>query len=136
MMFIPSVSSDNHVAIPDWIKNNAGWWSDGQIDDNSFVSGIQWLISNGIIILESEANDQEDEEGRLAGGVLTGQNCDMEIDREKLRSNEQRDMARSQYQQQMAESKADIERARTIIEREQREKDRRATQQKGKDKES
>ena len=40
MMFIPSVSSDNHVAIPDWIKNNAGWWSDGQIDDNSFVSGI------------------------------------------------------------------------------------------------
>ena len=43
MMFIPSVSSDNHIAIPDWIKNNAGWWSDGQIDDDSFVSGIQWL---------------------------------------------------------------------------------------------
>ena len=35
--------------IPDWIKNNAGWWADGQIDDGSFVSGIQWLISNGIM---------------------------------------------------------------------------------------
>ena len=37
------------TVIPDWIKNNAGWWADGQIDDGSFVSGIQWLISNGIM---------------------------------------------------------------------------------------
>ena len=36
-------------SIPGWIKNNAGWWADGQIDDNSFVSGLQWLISNGIM---------------------------------------------------------------------------------------
>ena len=35
--------------VPSWIKNNAGWWADGQIDDGSFVSGIQWLISNGIM---------------------------------------------------------------------------------------
>ena len=37
------------ASIPDWIKNNAGWWSDGLIDDASFVSGIQWLISSGIV---------------------------------------------------------------------------------------
>ena len=42
-------SDENETAIPDWIKNNAGWWADGQIDDNSFVSGLQWLISNGIM---------------------------------------------------------------------------------------
>jgi len=35
--------------IPYWIKNNAGWWAEGQIDDGSFVSGVQWLISNGIM---------------------------------------------------------------------------------------
>ena len=35
--------------IPGWIKNNAEWWADGQIDDSSFVSGLQWLISNGIM---------------------------------------------------------------------------------------
>ncbi len=35
--------------IPDWIKGNAGWWAAGQIDDNTFVSGIQWLITNGIM---------------------------------------------------------------------------------------
>ncbi len=37
------------TSIPGWINNNAGWWADGQIDDPSFVSGIQWLISNGIM---------------------------------------------------------------------------------------
>ncbi len=39
------------ATIPDWIKNNAGWWADGLIDDNSFVSGLQWLISNGIMTI-------------------------------------------------------------------------------------
>jgi len=38
--------------IPSWIKNNAGWWADGQIDDNSFVQGIQYLVEQGIIILD------------------------------------------------------------------------------------
>jgi len=37
------------IVIPSWIKNNAGWWADGQIDDRAFVSGLQWLISNGIM---------------------------------------------------------------------------------------
>ena len=51
MLFVPSVSAQ--VTIPDWIKNNAGWWAGGLIDDSSFVSGIQWLISNGIMIIPS-----------------------------------------------------------------------------------
>ena len=39
------------TSIPDWIKNNAGWWATDQIDDNSYVLGLQWLISNGIIVI-------------------------------------------------------------------------------------
>ncbi len=35
--------------IPEWIKNNAGWWANGDIDDNSFVQGIQFLIKEGIM---------------------------------------------------------------------------------------
>ena len=35
--------------IPPWIKNNAKWWSDGQIDDKNFIQGIQFLINQGII---------------------------------------------------------------------------------------
>jgi len=37
------------TSIPSWIKNYAGWWADGMIPDDAFVSGLQWLISNGIM---------------------------------------------------------------------------------------
>jgi len=37
--------------IPGWIKNNAGWWSDGLIGDSDFVSGLQFLIENGIMVV-------------------------------------------------------------------------------------
>jgi uncharacterized protein YjbI with pentapeptide repeats len=40
--------------VPSWIKNNAGWWADGLIDDSSFVLGMQWLVSNGIIKISEE----------------------------------------------------------------------------------
>ncbi len=35
--------------IPSWVKNNAGWWATGQIDDASFVQGLQYLIREGIM---------------------------------------------------------------------------------------
>jgi plastocyanin len=35
--------------VPEWIKNNAGWWAEGAIDDQAFVQGIQFLITNGIL---------------------------------------------------------------------------------------
>ena len=44
-------SAQEDYNIPTWIKNNAGWWANGLIDDNSFVSSIQWLISNDIMII-------------------------------------------------------------------------------------
>jgi len=36
-------------SIPDWVRKNARWWSQGAIGDNDFVSGIQYLIQKGII---------------------------------------------------------------------------------------
>ncbi len=35
--------------VPAWIKNNAEWWSEGQIDDGTFISGIQFLMTKKII---------------------------------------------------------------------------------------
>ena len=39
------------ATIPAWIKNNAGWWADGSIDDGSFLSGISYLIQNNILVV-------------------------------------------------------------------------------------
>ena len=51
----PLAASAQSDAIPSWIKNNAGWWADGVIDDGSFVSGIEWLVSNSIIEVPATA---------------------------------------------------------------------------------
>ncbi len=40
--------------IPYWIKNNASWWASDKISDGEFISGIQYLIENNIIIISSE----------------------------------------------------------------------------------
>jgi len=41
--------SKQEIKIPDWIRNNAKWWSEGYIDDKDFASGIQYLVKAGII---------------------------------------------------------------------------------------
>ena len=35
-MFVSNASAQE-ATIPDWIKNNAGWWADGLIDDLSLI---------------------------------------------------------------------------------------------------
>jgi len=38
-----------HPNVPDWIKNNAKWWSNDEIPDSEFIDGLENLIDNGII---------------------------------------------------------------------------------------
>ena len=45
---IPTV----HEKVPSWIKNNASWWAEGSIDDDSFIQGIEFLIKDNIIHVE------------------------------------------------------------------------------------
>jgi hypothetical protein len=46
------------ISIPDWVRNNAGWWADGQIDDKSFASGIEYMIKEGIIVVPATGDGQ------------------------------------------------------------------------------
>jgi len=45
------IISENIIEIPIWVKNNAGWWADDLIGDSDFVSGIQYLITEGIMTI-------------------------------------------------------------------------------------
>jgi len=52
---IPLVSSDvlrGEFTVPNWVKNTAGWWASDQIPDSAFLQGIQYLIKEGIMIVE------------------------------------------------------------------------------------
>lgn len=37
------------TAIPDWIKQTARWWADGQVSDAEYINSLQYLISQGIL---------------------------------------------------------------------------------------
>ena len=54
---VASVDANN---VPDWVKNNAGWWAEGQIDDTAFVSGVQYMIEQGIINVPSTTRSSGD----------------------------------------------------------------------------
>ncbi len=58
----PASETTEVTALPDWVKSNAKWWAEGQIDDNSFIQGIQSLIKQGLItISETEAGPSSSE---------------------------------------------------------------------------
>ena len=58
IILIPNAFAEN---VPEWIKNNAGWWADGQIDDSSFLQGIQFLIKEGIMVIPSTETSERSE---------------------------------------------------------------------------
>ena len=45
--------SSNFFEIPMWIKNNAKWWSNGQIRDSDFIEAMQFLIKNDMMVIPS-----------------------------------------------------------------------------------
>jgi len=51
-IFVPN-SSAQDAQIPGWIKDVASWWANDQISENEFVTGIEYLINNNIILLHS-----------------------------------------------------------------------------------
>jgi len=57
------------IIIPSWIKNNAGWWANGSIDDNSFVQGIQYLIKEGIMKIPEKTNTSNVEEKEIPSWI-------------------------------------------------------------------
>ena len=52
---VPYTAPDDETisTIPDWVKNNAGWWVTGQISDTEFTLSLQYLIQKGIIVVNT-----------------------------------------------------------------------------------
>jgi len=48
LSFIPISFSES---IPEWVKNNASWWSERQISQTEFTNGLEFLINEGIIYI-------------------------------------------------------------------------------------
>lgn len=51
-----SQNAEAQSLVPDWVKNNAAWWAEGSVDDQTFLNGIEFLIENGVINVSSGDN--------------------------------------------------------------------------------
>jgi hypothetical protein len=52
-------TTSNLTEIPQWIKNNAAWWSEGTITDSDFLNGIEFLIQNNILKIQGVENNSQ-----------------------------------------------------------------------------
>ena len=48
--------------VPTWIKNTAGWWATDKIPDNEFLKGINFLIDNGLLVIDLPESQKLTEE--------------------------------------------------------------------------
>lgn len=54
LLIIPIwASAYGESSIPDWVKNNAKWWSERSISQTEFTNGLEFLINDGIIYVPS-----------------------------------------------------------------------------------
>ena len=49
---------EEDIVIPEWIKNNAGWWANDNISDSDFLHGIKYLVESNIIKFQSDDIEQ------------------------------------------------------------------------------
>jgi hypothetical protein len=59
-------------SIPEWVKNNAKWWSDGSISEGEYLKSLEYLITKGIInipqnikVTASQTQLTDDERGQF-----------------------------------------------------------------------
>ncbi len=73
--------SANESVLPEWLKNVALYWGQGLITDQEYINGIQWMIDNGILELNSDSemittNDNLDTD---LGIIETNDNLDTDL---------------------------------------------------------
>ena len=59
---IVDINSNLIIDVPEWIKNNAGWWAEGAIDDKTFVQGIEYLVKENIIKVSEQSAGTNNEQ--------------------------------------------------------------------------
>ncbi|PBO85995.1 MAG: hypothetical protein COA77_00180 [Thaumarchaeota archaeon] len=67
----PTTSQITSKKIPDWIKNNAKWWSDGQLGDDEFVGGLQHMIKEKIINIDNLPPSSESTTTKIPDWIKT-----------------------------------------------------------------
>ena len=52
-------------SVPEWVKNNALWYGQGDISETEFLNAIKFLIESGVIVIESAKGVTETMEAQV-----------------------------------------------------------------------
>jgi len=63
ILLVASTASYAYAEVPAWVKSNAGWWAEGTISDGEFLSGIEFLVKDGIIAVPPTNVSSETSDG-------------------------------------------------------------------------
>ena len=55
---ILSIEAQQDFNIPQWVKNNALWWGQGDISDADFISGMKFLIDQKVLQVSTTEDDE------------------------------------------------------------------------------
>ncbi len=60
IVILVSFSTDfvNAENVPNWIKNNALWYGQGEITETEFLNSIKFLIENNILVLDNDDSNE------------------------------------------------------------------------------
>lgn len=50
-----NASAQQSSSIPSWVKSTAKYWVSGDVSDSDFIKAIQWMVTNGIIVLPNNS---------------------------------------------------------------------------------
>ncbi|MDF2422555.1 MAG: hypothetical protein OPY06_06050 [Nitrosopumilus sp.] len=53
---------ESNKEIPNWVKSSASWWSNGQISDDDFVQGLEFLVKEDIISVKDVTSAESSSE--------------------------------------------------------------------------
>ena len=59
ILFSVSTVGNAYAQVPEWVKNTAGWWSEGLIEDKDFLKGVEYLLNEEIIKISKVSVNEE-----------------------------------------------------------------------------
>lgn len=66
-----AATQSQSIAIPSWVKKNASYWSTGTVGDSDFVSGIQYLVQQGIMKIPPSPSTTNSSSSQIPSWIKT-----------------------------------------------------------------
>ena len=98
LITVLSIDAQQELTIPEWVKNNALWWGQGEITDADFISAINFLIEQKQVrVPSSDADEQAEYAQRLQTKIIAMQDANEKLKEENQRLKQENAQLYSDY---------------------------------------